>query len=217
MELAPTIRVIEKVDVGNLSKDIKIVVSDDDVMREIVDRYLKDKEVSYDTTFLRWHKMNAITKNPIVSNQKISTKEFDKKMMELAIKESDKSSDWWRHVGAVLVKNGEVISLAHNKHAVTESTHYIEGEPRSNFDAGKAIVDLVIFQHGESRVIAEAAKNGISLSESEIYVTTFPCPSCAMLIANAGISKVYYRDGYSLLDAERILKQEGIEIIQIVD
>ncbi|HLN18769.1 MAG TPA: deaminase, partial [Patescibacteria group bacterium] len=61
----------------------------------------------------------------------------------------------------------------------------------------------------------KAAKDGISLNNTNLYVTTFPCPTCAKLIAEAGIKKVYYESGYSLSDAEDILKNAGIEIILV--
>ena len=199
----------------DIGDDDEIIVSDDDVLRELVNKYLNSKKVSYDKVFLRWHKMNSVTKNPVQEDQNISEKEFDRTIIRTAYKEADKSSDWWRSVGVALVKGGEVIYLRHNKHGVTENTAYIEGEPRSNFDAGKAIADLVIFQHGEAAVISEAAKNGVSTDGADIYVTTFPCPTCAMLIANSGIKNVYYREGYSLLDAERILKQSNINLIKV--
>jgi len=215
MDLSPQVYILEKDNLDRLHKHEEIILSNDDVSRELAEKYLKNKKIIWDTVFLRWNKINAVTQNPVSSDKTISNTEFNKKMMNLACIEAGKSSDWWRHVGAVLVKDNKVITSLHNKHAVTENTAYIEGEPRSNFSAGKAIADLVVFQHGEATIIAQAAKQGISTDGAEIYVTTFPCPSCAMSIANSGIKRVYYKEGYSLLDAERILKNADIEIINI--
>ena len=64
-------------------------------------------------------------------------------------------------------------------------------------------------------MIAQAAHDGVSLKDSIIYVTTFPCPNCARLIAKAGIKKVYYSKGYSLLDAEKILDHFDIDIFLV--
>ncbi len=216
LSLAPTIAVLEEAKLKQGLEGDEFVVSDDEIMRELVPKYLNGKKLEFDTTFLRWGEMNSITKTPVQNDTQISSKDFDKKIIDLAFKEAEKSSDWWRHVGAILVKDGEIVSSAYNKHAVTENTHYIDGEPRSNFKAGKAIADLVIFQHGEAALIAQSAREGVSTTGAELYVTTFPCPTCAMLIANSGIKKVYYREGYSLLDAERILKNANVELIQIL-
>jgi len=213
LNLAPSVSILEKNSLDELSDFEEIVLFDDEIGRGLSEKYLKDKNIVWDTAFLRWNKMNAVTQNPVDSKQIVSSRDFDKKMIELAYKEAEKSSDWWRHVGAILIKDGKVISTRYNKHAVTENTAYIEGEPRSNFDAGKAIADLVIFEHGEATLIADSARRGVSTLGAEIYVTTFPCPSCAMAIANAGIKKVYYKEGYSLLDAEKILKNANVELI----
>ena len=47
-----------------------------------------------------------------------------------------------------------------------------------------------------------------------MYVTDFPCPPCARLIAAAGISRLYFRDGYAVLDGEEILRAAGVDILQ---
>lgn len=211
--LAPEVSILEESNIRELDEFDEIVISDDDVGVVLQEKYLKDRKLIKDKTFLRWHSMNAVTKMPVEHDKIVSSDEFDKKMMELAQFEADKSPDWWRHVGAIMVKNGKVLYAGHNTHAVTENTHYIDGEPRSNFNAGKAIAELVIFEHGEATMIAKAARDGVSTSGAELYVTVFPCPSCAMAIANAGIKKVYYKEGYSLLDAERILKNADVELI----
>lgn len=204
---------MEKENIDELDSFSEIILSDDDVGRGLSEKYLKNHKIIWDTTFLRWNSMNSVTKVPIESKKHISASEFDKKMMTLAYQQAKKSSDWWRHVGVVLIKNDQIIGTRYNKHAITENTAYIDGEPRSNFNAGKAIADIVIFEHGEASLIADAAKNGTSTLGAEIYVTTFPCPNCSMAIANAGIKKVYYKEGYSLLDAERILKNAGVELV----
>ena len=213
LSLASEISILENSNLNELNKFNEIVISSDDVGEILEKKYLKNKKITKDTTFLRWHSMNAVTKMPVQQDQVVSLDEFDKKMMALAQAEAEKSSDWWRRVGAVLIKDNNLVSIAHNKHAITENTHYIDGEPRSNFKAGSAIAELVIFTHSEATIIARAARDGISTNGAEIYVTVFPCPSCAMAIANAGIKKVYYKEGYSLLDAERILKSAGVELI----
>ena len=89
-----------------------------------------------------------------------------------------------------------------------------KGDPRSNFDAGQRL-DISTAIHSEVGLIAKAAKQGLSLDGASAYVTTFPCPNCAHLLAEAGIKKVYYQKGYSLLDAEEILKAYGVEIILV--
>ena len=60
--------------------------------------------------------------------------------------------------------------------------------------------------HAEANAIIQAAKNGVSIAGAEIYTTASPCWPCFKLIANAGLSRVYYgefyRDERSLAVAE---------------
>lgn len=46
--------------------------------------------------------------------------------------------------------------------------------------------------HSEIDAICEAAKSGIRLLGSTIYVTRYPCENCARAIATSGIKKVVY-------------------------
>ena len=82
------------------------------------------------------------------------------------------------------------------------------------FDAGEKH-HLSNSIHAEASLVGKAAKDGIRLNNTNLYVTTFPCPTCAKLVAEAGIKKVYYQDGYSLSDAEDILKNSGVELILV--
>jgi dCMP deaminase len=45
-----------------------------------------------------------------------------------------------------------------------------------------------------------------------LYVTVFPCPPCAKLIAYSGIKNVYCGGGYGVLDGEDILKSRGVKV-----
>lgn len=134
--------------------------------------------------------------------------------MKKANSESEKSPDWWRQIGAIIIKDSKIILQGHNKHLPSERATMFQGDPRSNFDAGERI-EISSALHGEAGLIALAAKKGISLEGTSIYVTVFPCPNCAKLIAASGIKKVFYSKGYSLLDAEDIFESFGVELIKV--
>jgi dCMP deaminase len=69
--------------------------------------------------------------------------------------------------------------------------------------------------HAEASLIAQAAREGISTKAAVLYVTDFPCPPCAKLIAGAGIAKLYFRTGYAVLDGEGVLAAAGVEVVQV--
>ena len=206
--------VLTKADLGELLADPSPTVTpDEEVNRLFAGQYLKDKKVEYVSVFLRWDRQISTTEFEVPPDRVISEDEFDKEVMANAFEESKKSPDWWRQIGAILVRNKKPVIIAHNTALPSEYTLNALGDPRSNFDAGEAqYKDLGKFIHGEANVIAQAAKQGIATDGASIYVTTFPCPACAKLIAVAGIKEVYYSKGYSMLDAEDILKAFGVKI-----
>jgi dCMP deaminase len=208
-QIIPQVKVLTLEMVQEL-KGKNIILPDEDVCRLFAEAHLKGEQVEFDSVFLRWDRTNT-KKEKKVGPEKIITKND---FLNSAFKESEKSSDWWRSVGAVIVKDGEVILSAHNTHLPSPHTPYAEGDPRNVSHKGE---DLELFTsiHAEARLVADAAKQGISLEGTEMYVTDFPCPVCAKQVAFAGIKKLYFNRGYAVLDGERILKQKGIEIIKI--
>ena len=218
LALSPFVKKVEVLKKDNISKFLKkfneIIMPDEDVSKIFAEKYLKGKEVFFEQVFLRWDKQISLKEYEISPNRKISMDEMDRELMGKAFEEANKSSDWWRQVGAIIVKNKKILISGYNKHLPTNFSPYINGDPRNNFDAGIRI-DLCTAIHAEAASIAVAAKNGVGLNESSVYVTTFPCPTCARLLAEAGIKKIYYSKGYSLLDAEDILKQYEVEIILV--
>ncbi len=189
----------------------EIIMPSDDISHVFKEKFLTNKKVIFDNVFLRWEKRNSVRENKIANDQIVITDEFSKKMIAIAETEAEKSSDWWRQVGAVIIKNGKIILFGYNQHLPSEHTPYINGDPRNCFHKGEYL-ELSTAIHAEARLIAEAAKKGISLLDTEIYVTTFPCPPCAKMIAYSGIKKIYYKEGYGVLDGESVLKSKGVEI-----
>jgi dCMP deaminase len=214
LKLFSKIVVLDKNNLQELLNDpAPIATPDEEVNRLFVSDHLKDRSVQYISVFLRWDRQISTTEFQVAPDRVISESEFDKQIMANAFEESKKSPDWWRQIGAILVRDKKPLIIAHNTPLPSEYTLNALGDPRSNFDAGEAqYKDLGKFIHGEANVIAQAAKQGIQTEGASIYVTTFPCPACAKLVAVAGIEEVYYSKGYSMLDAEDILKAFGVKI-----
>lgn len=193
-----------------------VIMPDDEVNRRFAEANLRDKAVTFVPTFLRWDRQISTTEFEVPPDRIISKNTFDKEVMAKVFEESQKSPDWWRQIGAVLIKEKKPILTAHNIPLPSEYTLNAFGDPRSNFDAGETqYKDLSKFIHSEAKIIAEAARRGIPIEGASLYVTTFPCPSCAKSIAVAGIKELYYSKGYSLLDAEDILRAFGVKIIMV--
>jgi dCMP deaminase len=191
-----------------------VIISDELVSRGVAATYLPDCTISPSPIFLRWDAKSATARIEPEHHSKVTTDEVDQKFMELALAEGQKSSDWWRQVGAVAVKNMQLLAHVHNTHLPDEQQPYAEGDARAHFHKSEHI-DLTTAIHAEAKLIAEAAATGLMLTGAELYVTDFPCPPCAKLIAHAGFKKLFYKKGYGMLDGQRVLKAAGIEIVKV--
>jgi dCMP deaminase len=189
-----------------------LIVSDDDLSTELVTKYFSENPVERDTIFLRWDKMKSIEPVQVSPDITISEEEFDQQMISAAEKEGTNAKDWWRRIGALAVKDGKILFQEHNQYVPSDQTANDEGDPRGNFKAGQHFESSLAL-HAEATIVARAAKEGVSLSGVDIYCDTFPCPPCAKQLAYSGIRKLFYRNRYAVLDGERILKSQGVEII----
>ena len=69
--------------------------------------------------------------------------------------------------------------------------------------------------HAEANAIIQAAKNGVRIDGAELYTTASPCWNCFQLLANAGITKVYYGEFYRETRSIDVAAQIGIELIDL--
>lgn len=192
----------------------KVFVASDQVSRGFAEEYLNHLNIVFDDIFLRWDQKHVLTQKP-VDYARISTEDkFDRRMCNLAKKESEKSSDWWRHVGAIIVRDGKIILRGYNRHVPSEHIPYAFGDIRDHIEAGtNSHISSAL--HAEQTIITEAAKKGISLEGTSIYLTTFPCPVCAKLIAYSGIKRCYFTEGHVSFDGEEVLAANGVETILV--
>ena len=95
-------------------------------------------------------------------------------------------------IGAVLVKDGKIISRGSNKLIQNDS----------------------VILHAEIDAIENAGRlNHEDYLCSILYTTLSPCPMCAGAIILYNIPKVVIGDNISLMGAEKLLKQNGVEIV----
>lgn len=210
-KLFEKVEVLEEEDLKSLEAT-EIIMPDEDVCKDLANDFFGKKEVVFDTVFLRWDKHKSMEEKPVNADQKISREEFDREVIKNLKTEAEKSSDWWRRIASAIIKDNQIVLMAHNEHLPSPHSPYADGDPRNTQHKGIGI-EYSTSIHSEARLIAEAAKKGLSLEGSSIYVSTFPCPPCAKQIAFSGIKKLYYTGGYSILDQEKILRSKGVEII----
>ena len=195
--------------------NLLLIMPDEDVSRDFVLTCLPNAFVSFDDTFfLLWNRNNANLPKLVLPDRTISVTDFDQEIMRRAFDEAKRSADFWLQIGAIIVRDGEVLMTAINKHVPSPRMHYTDGDPRGLFTKGVS-VEISPAHHAERRLIAEAARKGIPLEGTSLYVTVFPCPPCAKDVAYAGIKRCYFASGYSLVDGQSILEAERVEIVQV--
>jgi dCMP deaminase len=126
--------------------------------------------------------------------------------MNIADQVATRSTCNRKHVGAVIVRDKTILSTGYNGS--------LRGAPHCD-DAGHDMDHghCVRTVHAESNAVAQAAKNGVTIDNSEIYVTASPCLTCFKLVANCGIRTVYYKEFYRDERINEYAKQAGIELI----
>lgn len=133
------------------------------------------------------------------------------KFMEIAIKESEKSSCLRKKVGAVIVKDDEVIARGYNNPVggikpcteigcIRDELHISHGERR----------EVCRYICAEQLIISEAARKGIDLEGGVCYVTTFPCHICSKMLVSAGVKEIIYLENYPDDLSKQFLKEAGI-------
>jgi dCMP deaminase len=136
------------------------------------------------------------------------------------------------HVGAVIVKEDTVISYGYNGMPSgwdndCENTVFVLDEEsmgtdmislgysrteNGNWVKLKTKPEVL---HAESNAIAKLAKSSNSGIGSTIFVTHSPCMECAKLIAQSGISSVYYNENYRDDAGIRFLEKSGVEVTKV--
>ncbi len=211
-----SIRVVEPAELPGAVTGDPLVLPDEEVMRDIADRYGlgSGRSLVFDRTFLRWDRDWATARAPVSFDGEITAAELPRELLGRAQALAGHSSDWWRQVGAVAARAGQVLGCAWNHHRPTEYAPYLNGDPRDAFERGVR-ADLSTAIHAEASLIAAAARDGTSLAGADLYTTTFPCPACARLIAEAGFVRCFFAGQYSVLDGEETLRARGISLIWV--
>lgn len=116
--------------------------------------------------------------------------------MKLAVYISSNSRDRSTKVGAVIVKEDSVISSGYN-----EFPRRIDDDRPERYERPQK---YLFTEHAERNAIYNAARMGISLDGSSIYISTgFSCANCARAIIQSGIWRVYINGEDFLLNGEK--------------
>ena len=151
-----------------------------------------------------------------MSNNKYVRPSWDEYFLDLADAVSKRATCDRGRSGCVIVRDrrilvtGYVGSPAGFPHC-DEVGHEIK---RTVEEDGSVSEHCVRTVHAEQNAICQAAKLGVSIEGSTVYCRMTPCRTCAMLLINCGIKRIYCERKYqSGEESEKMLKKVGIEII----
>ena len=112
-------------------------------------------------------------------------------------------------VGAVAARDGRLLGSGYNGSP--------SGLPHCNEHTCNTQNPCTNTVHAEQGLISFAARHGVRLEGSSIYVTHAPCQVCAGLILNAGITRVVYAHPYRITTGLDMLESGGVEVFHFQD
>ena len=114
------------------------------------------------------------------------------------------------HVGAVIVRDRQIIATGYNGS--------VRGAPHCD-DRGCIVIDghCIATVHAEANAIISAARNGHSTEFATMYITHNPCLSCYKMMHQAGIKRVVFSELYKEVDYALlgINDNQAMQIIQL--
>lgn len=137
--------------------------------------------------------------------------------MDIARVVATRSTCTRRHVGAVLVKNRQILATGYN------------GVPRGLTHCGERGClrdelgvpsgerhELCRGLHAEQNAIIQAAYHGAAIAGAEVYCTHQPCVVCAKMLVNAGIEVVHFAGPYPDGLALEVFAEAGTQLVAVV-
>jgi len=143
---------------------------------------------------------------------------WDQYFMDITRLVATRSSCLRRQVGALLVKERNILATGYNG-VPSGITHcHTTGclRERLSVPSGERH-ELCRGLHAEQNAIIQAAKHGTNINGATLYCTTMPCIICTKMIINAGITKVVYSEGYADELAREMIGEASIEVIKFTD
>ena len=138
---------------------------------------------------------------------------WDQYFMDITHLLATRSTCIRRQVGAILVKDRNILATGYN--GVPSGISHCDAvgclRERLNVPSGERH-ELCRGLHAEQNAIIQAAKHGINIDGSTLYCTTMPCIICTKMLINAGISTVIYAEGYPDDLAREMLAETGIKV-----
>ena len=120
-------------------------------------------------------------------------------------------------VGAVIVRDKNILATGYNgspaglPHCTEVGCLIYE----SRTPSGEVEENCFRTIHAEINAIAQAAKNGASIRDADIYITHTPCIHCFKVVINTGIRRVFFEKPYKLSTIEELRQHTKVTLTQV--
>jgi dCMP deaminase len=109
-----------------------------------------------------------------------------------------------KQVGAVIVKDGRILSTGYNgtPPGYTNCSDHWDGQYTKDHHEWSKTYEI----HAEMNAIIWAAREGISINGATIYVTLEPCSDCSKNVIASGIKRIVYDKSYEHTNSAIVTK-----------
>jgi dCMP deaminase len=152
--------------------------------------------------------MRALVEKLSINPNRIDLDEAYLQMAEIWAKRSKANR---KQVGALLVKDKQIISDGYNGMPAGDKDEVCE-----YIDESGNLVTRPELMHAESNALMKLAENGgLGAQDATMYLTMSPCLPCAKLMKQAKIKRVVFRERYRETDGIEFLTSRGVEVVQL--
>ncbi|MCB0791551.1 MAG: dCMP deaminase family protein [Flavobacteriales bacterium] len=130
---------------------------------------------------------------------------YDHAYMRMALEWARLSHCRRKQVGALIVKDGMIISDGYNGTPT--------GFPNDCEDENGSTHWYVL--HAEANAIMKVARSTNNAKNATLYLTHSPCKECSKLVLQAGIKRLVYLNSYKDPSGLELLDQGGVVLHQI--
>lgn len=142
---------------------------------------------------------------------------WDEYFMEIARLVANRSTCLRRQVGAVMVKDKNILATGYNgtPSGISHCSEVGCLRQQLNVPSGERH-ELCRGLHAEQNAIIQAAKHGVNIDGATLYCTHSPCIICTKMLINSGVKRIVCTDGYPDPLAQSMLDEAGLRVESMV-
>lgn len=147
----------------------------------------------------------STAQDAIVHAEPAKQERYDRAYMRMALEWAKLSHCTRKKVGALIVKEGMIISDGYNGTPT--------GFPNDCEDPNGLTHWYVL--HAEANAILKVARSTNNARGATLYLTHSPCKECSKLVLQSGIQRLVYLDAYKDTDGLNLLVEGGLLVTKL--